>query len=33
MIQTLESQKGFEIHQLIGVTSMRERDLMIYSFE
>lgn len=33
MIQTLESQKGLEIHQLIGVTTMRERDLMIYSFE
>ena len=33
MIQTLESQKGLEIHQLIAVTTMRERDLMIYSFE
>lgn len=33
MIQTLESQKGLEIRQLIGVTTMRERDLMIYSFE
>lgn len=33
MIQTLESQKGLEMHQLVGVTTMRERDLMIYSFE
>ena len=32
-IQTLESQYAVEIHQLIRVTSMRERDLMIYSFE
>jgi hypothetical protein len=33
LIQTLESQSGLEVHQLIGVTTMRERDLMIYSFE
>ena len=33
MIQTLESQSGLEVHQLIRVTTMRERDLMIYSFE
>jgi len=33
MIQSLESQKVQELHQLIGVTTMRERDLMIYSFE
>lgn len=33
LIQILESQKAVEVHQLIGVTAMRERDLMIYSFE
>ena len=33
MIQSLESQKVQELHQLIGITTMRERDLMIYSFE
>jgi hypothetical protein len=33
LIQTLESQSAVEVHQLVGVTSMRERDLMIYSFE
>lgn len=33
MIQDLESQKAQELHQLVGVTTMRERDLMIYSFE
>lgn len=33
MIRTLESQKKLEVHQLIRVTTLRERDLMIYSFE
>lgn len=33
MIQTLESQAVHELHQLVGVTTMRERGLMIYSFE
>ena len=33
MIQTLESQKVAEVHQLMRVTTMRERDLLIYSFE
>lgn len=33
MIQTLESQNAVDVHQLIRVTTMRERDLMIYSFE
>lgn len=33
MIQTSESRKGEELHQLVGVTTMRERGLMIYSFE
>ena len=33
LIQSLESQKTQELRQLTGVTTMRERDLMIYSFE
>lgn len=33
IIQSLESQKVHELHQLVGVTVMRERNLMIYSFE
>ncbi|KAF8801456.1 hypothetical protein BYT27DRAFT_7147448 [Phlegmacium glaucopus] len=33
MIQSLESQKVQELHQLVGLTTMRERDLMMYSFE
>lgn len=33
LIQALESQKFVEVHKLMGVTTMRERDLMMYSFE
>jgi len=33
IIQDLESRKVQELHQLVGITTMRERDLMIYSFE
>jgi hypothetical protein len=33
VLQTLESRKGEELHQLVGVRTMRERELMIYSFE
>ena len=33
MIEALESHKAEELHYLVRVTTMRERDLMIYSFE
>jgi hypothetical protein len=33
MIQALELQKAEELHRLVGITTMRERGLMIYTFE